>query len=157
MLTEKEAKKLFLAVNTRLPVEICRVIFSLPSLRSSVKYSMMKEIDDQCSKLCIRKRRNTGQEPSVLHVKRKDTKKQLEKFTWTNVLEEMKERAPDVLDFLCSISVPKLKDTDKQVAPLCVAYGILLNNRWKELSLIQKIVTTLFGVGHCTAKVHYLK
>ena len=30
---------------------------------------------------------------------------------------------------------------DKQVAPLCVAYGILLNNRWRELSLIQKVIT----------------
>jgi hypothetical protein len=46
----------------------------------------------------------------------------------------MKQRAPDVLDLLCAISIPKLKESDK----LCVAYGILLNNRWKELNLIQK-------------------
>jgi hypothetical protein len=92
----------------------------------------------------------------VLHVTRKGTNKQLEEFTWTKVLEEMRERAPDVLDFLCAISIPKLKDTDKQVAPLCVAYGILLNNRWRELNLIQKVITTLFGVGNCTAKVYQL-
>ena len=116
----------------------------------------MKEIDDQCSKLCIRKPRSSGQQPSVLHVTRKGTNKQLEEFTWTKVLEEMRERAPDVLDFLCAISIPKLKDTDKQVAPLCVAYGILLNNRWRELNLIQKVITTLFGVGNCTAKVYQL-
>ena len=66
----------------------------------------------------------------------------------------MKQRAPDVLDLLCAIGVPKLKDTNKQVAPLCVAYGVLLNNRWKELSLIQKIITTLFGASHCTEKVN---
>ena len=114
----------------------------------------MEEIDDQCSKLCIRKAQNDGRQPSVLHVKRKDTKQQLQEFTWVKILEEMKQRAPDVLDLLCAISVPKLKETDKQVAPLCVAYGILLNNRWKELNLIQKIITTLFGVGNCTAKVH---
>ena len=149
-----EAKDLFLSLETRIPVEICRVIFSQPILRDSIKYAMMKEIDEQCSKLCIRKRRDQGQEPSVLHVKRKDTKQKLEELTWEQILEEMKERAPDVLDFLCSISVPVLKDTDKQVAPLCVAYGILLNNRWRELNLIQKVVTTVFGVGHCTAKVN---
>ena len=101
----------------------------------------------------LRKRHDDGRQPSVLHVKRKDTKQQLEEFTWTKILEEMKQRAPDVLDLLCAISVPKLKDTNKQVAPLCVVYGILLNNRWKALSLIEKVITTLFGVGHCTEKV----
>ena len=114
----------------------------------------MEEIDDQCSKFCIRKAQNDGRQLSVLHAKHKDTKQQLQEFTWVKLLEEMKQRAPDVLDLLCAISVPKLKETDKQVAPLCVAYGILLNNRWKELNLIQKIITTLFGVGNCTAKVH---
>ncbi len=117
----------------------------------------MKEIDDQCSKLCIHKLRSSGQQPSVLHVTRKDMKKQLEEFTWTKVLAEMRERALDVLDFLCAISIPTLKDTDKQVAPLCVTYGILLNNRWREINLIQKVITTLFGVGNCTAKVYYSK
>ena len=155
MLTEEDARKVSLALNTRIPTEICRVIFSLPNLRTSLKYTMMKEIDDQCSKLCVRKPHDDGRQPSVLYVKRKNTKQQLQEFTWTKILEEMKQRAPDVLDFLCAISVPKLKATDKQVAPLCVAYGILLNNRWRELSLIQKVITTLFGVGHCSEKVKH--
>ena len=85
------------------------------------------------------------------HSKRNE--KKVGGIQWTKVLEEMKERAPDVLDFLSAIGVPKLKDGDKQILLLCTAYGILFNNRWKELSLIQKVITTLFGVGHCTAKV----
>ena len=124
-------------------------MFSTPILKSVVKHTMMKEIDEQCSNLSVRKISKSGKQPSVLHVTRKETKKKLEEFTRTKV----KERAPDVLDFLCAIGVPKLKDGDKQIPPLCTAYGILLNNRWKELSLIQKVITTLFGVGHCTAKV----
>ena len=154
MLTEEDVRKVSLALNTRIPTEICRVIFSLPNLRTSIKYTMMKEIDDQCNKLCVRKPHDDGRQPSVLHVKRKDTKQQLQEFTWTKILEEMKQRARDVLYLLCAISVPKLKATDKQVAPLCVAYGILLNNRWKELSLIQKVITTLFGMGHCLEKIN---
>ena len=153
MLTGKETRSLLLAMQTQIPEEICRVMFSTPILRSVVKHTMMREIDEQCSNLCVRKISKSGKQPSVLHVTRKGTKKKLEEFTWTKVLEEMKERAPDVLDFLCAIGVPKLKDGDKQIPPLCTAYGILLNNRWKELSLIQKVITTLFGVGHCTAKV----
>jgi hypothetical protein len=70
----------FLALNTHIPAELCRVIFSLPNLRSLVKYTLMKEIDDQCSKLCIRKAQKDGRQPSVFHVKRKDTKQQLQEF-----------------------------------------------------------------------------
>ena len=90
MLTEEDARKVSLALHTRIPTEICRVIFSLLNLRTSIKYTMMKEIDDQCNKLCVRKPHDDGRQPSVLHVKRKDTKQQLQEFTWTKILEEMK-------------------------------------------------------------------
>ena len=92
--------------------------------------------------------------PSVLHVCRKETKSSLESFTWSSVLQEMKERAPDVLDFIATISVPVVKEKENQVPPLCVAYGLMMHTRWKELSLIQKIVTFILGIGHSTAKVN---
>lgn len=72
----------------------------------------------------------------------------------SSVLQEMKERAPDVLDFITTISVPVVKEKENQVPPLCVAYGLMMHTRWKELSLIQKIVTFILGIGHSTAKVN---
>ena len=45
-----------------------------------------------------------------------------ESFTWSSVLQEMKDRAPDVLDFIATISVPVVKEKEHQVPPLCVAY-----------------------------------
>ena len=66
----------------------------------------------------------------------------------------MKERTPDVLDVLVAIASPQIKkDGEQQIAPLCTAYGILLNSRWKELSLIQKINGILLGIGNATEKV----
>ena len=45
-------------------------------------------------------------------------------------LTEMKEWAPDVLDFLVAIAVPKLKGiVGRQIIPLCTAYGILMSVR----------------------------
>ena len=53
------------------------------------------------------------------------------------ILNEMKDRAPDALEFLATIAVPNLKDNGGQVAPLCVAYGVSMNQRFRELSLVQ--------------------
>ena len=53
----------------------------------------------------------------------------------------MRERAPDVLDFMATAAIPKLKGNDgRQVMPFCTAYGILMNVRSRELSLVQKML-----------------
>jgi len=67
---------------------------------------------------------------------------------------ELHERAPEVLDFLVTVALPRAnKCEEKNIPPLCEAYGILMNIRWQEFSLIQKINTILLGVGHTTARV----
>lgn len=68
---------------------------------------------------------------------------------------EMSQHAPDVLDFLVTIAVPQMKrDSDQQqIPPLCTAYGILMNSRWRELSLIQKVNGILLGFGNATERV----
>ena len=45
------------------------------------------------------------------------------------------------------------KCEDKYVPAICEGYGVLMNVRWQELSLMQKINTILLGVGHTTARV----
>ena len=66
----------------------------------------------------------------------------------------MKQHVPNVLDVLASISSPEIKgDGEKQIPPLCTSYGILMNSRWKELSLIQKVNGIILGVGGATEKV----
>ena len=57
-----------------------------------------------------------------------------------------------MLDFIATISVPVVKEKENQVPPLCVSYGLMMHIRWKELSLIQTIVTFILGIGHSTAK-----
>ena len=54
----------------------------------------------------------------------------LVEFRWNNILTEMTERAPDVLDFMVTVAIPTLKGNDgRQVMPLCSTYGILMNVR----------------------------
>ena len=66
----------------------------------------------------------------------------------------MKERAPDVLNFMVAMAVLQLKGSGgRQTIPLCTAYGILMNVRCREPSLIQKMNTVLLGVGSATKRV----
>ena len=60
----------------------------------------------------------------------------------------MKERAPDVCDFMVAMAVPKVKGNDgTQIIPLATAYSILMNIRCRELSLVQNMNAVLLGTG----------
>ena len=66
----------------------------------------------------------------------------------------MKERALDVLDFLTTVAIPRVKeDTSAQVPPLCTAFGLLINMRSRELSLVQQVNTVVLGAGNAKKKV----
>ena len=55
---------------------------------------------------------------------------------------------------MVAMAVPQLKGSDgRQIMPLCTAYGILMNVRCRELSLIQKMNAMLLGVGSATKRV----
>ena len=68
---------------------------------SSLRNAIKKEVVKQCSTLCARKRA----QPSLLRVP-SEHHKSLVQFHWNNILTEMKERAPDVLDFMVAMTVP---------------------------------------------------
>ena len=67
----------------------------------------------------------------------------------------MKNRAPDILDFIATVAAPRLKkNVDAQVPPVCMVYAMMVNQRWQELSLVQKIATIILGVGRSSKKVN---
>lgn len=69
----------------------------------------------------------------------------------------MSQHAPDVLDFLVTIVVTATDEkrfrATNSTFMTCVAYGILMNSRWRELSLIQKVNSILLGFGNATDRV----
>lgn len=74
-------KNLILALQTRIPAEISNAILGIPSVKASIKYCLLEELDQQCQALCNRKK-----SPSVLHVKRQETKEKLENYKWSDML-----------------------------------------------------------------------
>lgn len=151
-MTPEETKEIHAAVELANPYQIAEAVMRTSSLRNAIKNLFLKEVDNQCTKLCAR----TSAEPSVLRVPSTQHKSLVE-FRWDSILNEMKERAPDVLDFMVAVALPKLKGNDgRQVMPICTAYSILMNVRCRELSLVQKMNAVLLGVGNATKRVRSL-
>ena len=149
VLSPEETKAISAAVQLTSPYEVAETAIRKSSLRNAIKNVFLKEVDKQCSNLCARK----SARPSVLRVP-SEHHKSLVQFHWNNILTEMKERAPDVLDFMVAMAVPQLKGSDgRQIMPLCTAYGTLMNVRCRELSLKQKLNAVLLGIGSATKRV----
>lgn len=140
-------KKLIDVVFTALPKEIAKTVLGVAKLKTAVKNLILREIDTQCKKLCTR-----TLNPSVLFMKRKDNE-EIKNFSWFKILYEMKERTPDLLDFIRIAAAPTVNDDGRQVAPICMVYALMMHTRWRELSLCQKIVAVVLGIGHATERV----
>ena len=80
---------------------IPKQVLSVDSIKGAIKLQLLKEIDDQCQSLCVR----TRGEPLIL---RDTSVEALESVDWCNVMKEMKNRAPDILDFIATVAAPKL-------------------------------------------------
>jgi hypothetical protein len=77
---------------------------------------------------------------------------------WNDIVKELKQHVPSLLDVLVTAAVPLQRNATCSEAPsLCMAYSILMNQRWKELSLLQKLNTPTLGVGHATKKGEHIK
>ena len=76
-----------------IPGDIAREGLKVGSIKGAIKFQLFQQINDQCQALCVR----TRGEPPIL----KDSSVEaLEGAKWSGVMQEMKERAPDVLDFI---------------------------------------------------------
>ena len=110
--------------------EIAKEILNVDNIKGAIKLQLLKEIDGQCQSLRVR----TRGEPSIL---KNTSVESLKRVDWCNVMKEMKDRAPDILDFIATVAAPRLKkNVDGQVPPVCMIYAMMMNQRWQELSLV---------------------
>ena len=148
-----KVKRLVTIVNFGIPEDIGKEVMSMPLLKASIQHIILKELDEQCRNLCKIKKSGGGIGPSVLLVPSSNTQECLESFTWDNIIQEMKEKIPFLLDILTTITTPTNKDNCDRGPNVCMAYGIMMNGRWQKLSLLQKVVTMIIGFGHSSSKV----
>lgn len=148
-----EVEKIALVLQTTvLPGDIAKEIISITSLKNAMKLFYLKELEEQSKGLCRIK-----EDPSILRVGSKSYK-ELVSFKWAKLLTEWEEKAPDVLDALAAVAVPEnaLKQphrADALIPPICTALSTLLNARDEKMSLVQKLVAVIVGLGGCSKMV----
>ncbi|XP_078356880.1 uncharacterized protein LOC144641722 isoform X2 [Oculina patagonica] len=62
---------------------------------------------------------------------------------------EMRDRSPDVLDVLATISK---QPSESQVPPVCFGYAVLMYQRNSKLGMLQKLLSILLGSGGCSRR-----
>ena len=134
--------KLANALETRMPSVIVATMYNMPSLKLQFKARLLQDLDECCTELCKRKN------PSVL---RKNQYPNMVDFNWDALFEELRSRCPILLDVLATVASSKKKHD--VIPPLGLCYGILLQQRNHELSLIQRINTILLSEGNAKKQV----
>ena len=146
-LTPSEQEKVCAAVMKTTPKQIASAIMGIPVIEQCVKEIILDKMNKDCKILCSKK------SPSVLRTPRSKHSELAKVFSWSDILNEMKERAPDILNVLTTVAALKLRLDGRQVPPICMAYALLMNTRNRELSIVQKMNTVVIGAGHATEKV----
>ena len=82
----------------------------------------------------------------------------LKNSNWNELIEEMDQKCPEVLDVMITICLPKNKVftqdfLDKISRKITLCYGILMQSRCKELSLIKRMLTVILTEGAASKQV----
>ena len=72
-------------------------------------------------------------------------------FDWNSILNEISQRCPFLLDVMTTTVGSKLKPNT--IPSLCLCYGILMQKRNHDLSLIQRINTILLAEGNAKKRL----
>ena len=93
--------------------DVATVVLDIASIKSAIKIIFIDEIREECADLCRK-----GSCTSVLRAGSKCFK-DVKSFDWNMVLNELLKRAPNVLDILAAIALPKPIKTE-DAAQHCV-------------------------------------
>ena len=149
-ISEEEGIKL-LAVCVSMNVkQICETVISIESARKCLIGLLMNEFNQTASQMTCRKY-NT----SVLMQK---SLTELKTFDWFTVVAEMKSRFPELMALMFSLILKKedrnlYTAMEKVVPRLGTVYGILMQGRNQELSLIQRLNSSVLFDNICDVKV----
>ncbi|CAB4015153.1 Hypothetical predicted protein, partial [Paramuricea clavata] len=142
-LNPSEIAALERSVATKEPTAVAHIVMvKTPVVLYAVKREMVNSLSESCKKnLC---RRTNG---SVLY---KKDYNEMSEFEFDNVWKEIVKFAPFFIDILNAVAgeMCDLADTPASLrVKYCLIYSILMNQRWHELSLLQRINTVLMIRG----------
>ena len=144
-LTPSELHKIENAVRTAQPLAIVSAIASCETTELAMKKVILDKVAASCKELCKRKG------GSVLL---DNTYNGIAQFNWETIWEEMFDKHDLLIDIFNTVTgnmgestAPKLKMKYVNI------YSILMNERWHEFSLVQRVNTLLMIEGGCSKQV----
>ena len=137
--------KIGIALKTMQPAVIANAVLETPSIEAEVKKSLLQKLETSCKNICKRK----GKISVLLDTSFTGIAEfKLEKL-WKEMLEH-----PFLIDMLNAVSGMKEANyPDELRLKYCFLYSTLMNIRWHELSLFQRINTVLLIEGGCSKQV----
>lgn len=86
----------------------------------------------------------------------------MKEIDWYKIVEEIMSFFPEIFVFLSSIildphEMSSYRKIERAVRRLGMVYGILMQGRNKELSLVQRIISMLLFDNICDQKVKYFQ
>ena len=146
-LTSSQQAKLERATRTKTPSAVAHIITKeCPSVEMAIKRNILNGSNTSCEKVC---RRLTGS--SVLYSSDEQFEA-MDDFNINKVWLEMKITQPFLIDLMNATTgnpVDIDNTTEEVKVKYCFLYSILMNMRWHELSLFQRINTVLLIEGGC--------
>ena len=144
IITENDKINIIKALDTN---EV-NMIATIPTIQLAAKQLILKEVDKSCKSLCKR-----NENSSMLL---DNSYKGLAEFSFDLLWTELLGNHRFLVDLLNSVSGKNHKacDTPKDLqTKYCFIYSVLMNARWHELSLVQRVNTVLIIEGGCSKQV----
>ena len=115
----------------------------------AIKKHILKRIGQE-----IRNELITMSSDKVESVMHRDSKIELERFSWEKILDEVSANAPVLLNMLTAITKTKTKRSNTQAIIIGMCIAILLKHRSRRMNLVQKIVSLILYNGSASKQVY---
>ncbi|VDH98438.1 Hypothetical predicted protein [Mytilus galloprovincialis] len=136
---------------TRNTKNMSSIIMSIEPLREAILDNISNSVGDRPNEMRNKKKGYT----SYLMEKGPES---LEELNFEKVIEEMKQKFPEVLQILICIMLPKEKRSSEialaNILPrLAMIYGMMMQSRYHELSSIQRVIAMCLADNICDQSV----
>ena len=111
-------------------------------------YNIFQEISNNCEYVCTRIKNK-----SVLH---NHTYNGMGNFSFDQIFQELQTKNPVLIELFDAVTGKNGAVDNSTQVKYAVVYAILMNLRWHELSLFQRVISIIAIEGGCTTKVSML-
>ena len=150
MLSEEDSKLGRTLAGGHIP-SLAKAVMGHKCLREAVTLSFLDQLESECSKLC-----QNSTPPSLFC---KVPVSEIEEFQWDRFIQELKEKAPLLLQILSSITSRndhrnKLKTGGAHNPGICMAAAVILRERNQKMTGVQSLISMILFASHVDKQVH---